>query len=127
MKRVRQKNTTPELVVRRFLHAQGFRYRLHPRELAGRPDIVLPKYKTVVFVHGCFWHGHDCRHGRVESRTNSEYWTRKIADNVRRDRSKENQLSELGWHVIVVWECDSKSEDELRRLTTIIRGAQESP
>lgn len=105
MKRVRRENTAPELAVRSFLHRHGLRFRLHDRSLPGSPDIVLSRRRTVVFVHGCFWHGHDCAHGVVKAKTNATFWTDKIASNRRRDIGKEAALRALGWHVEVVWEC----------------------
>lgn len=110
MSRIRGKDTTPELVVRRFLHSQGYRFRLHVRHLPGRPDIVLPKHKTVVFVHGCFWHGHAvCQRGR-RPQTNSAFWNEKLDNNRRRDRKAARLLARLGWKRIVVWECRMKGD-----------------
>jgi DNA mismatch endonuclease (patch repair protein) len=118
MKRIGRANTAPELAVRRHLHARGFRYRLHVPDLPGTPDIVLPRYRTVVFVHGCFWHGHDCPHGAAIPRSNPAYWSEKIARNRRRDERKESAIGELGWHVEVVWECEA---DDPRKLTQLER------
>jgi DNA mismatch endonuclease (patch repair protein) len=108
MSKVRQKNTKPELVLRKALHAAGLRYVLHPPDLPGRPDIVFPKYVTAIFVHGCFWHGHECRAGRAPS-SNSDYWIPKIAANRTRDSRKAAELRARGWNVIQVWECETKS------------------
>lgn len=107
MSRVRQKDTRPELVLRKALHAAGLRYVLHPRSLPGRPDIVFPKYRTAVFVHGCFWHGHECRAGRSPS-SNTDYWITKISANRERDAKKEAALQAQGWRVVSVWECETK-------------------
>lgn len=104
MARVRQAGTSPELIVRRALHALGFRFRLNPATLPGRPDIVLPRYKVAVFIHGCFWHGHTCRAGRMPA-VRPEYWLPKIQENRRRDRRKRDALRSLGWRVLTVWEC----------------------
>lgn len=120
MARIKQKNTTPELVVRRFLHGLGMRFRLHPRDLPGRPDIVLPKYRAIVFVHGCFWHGHSCRAGRPAS-TNTEYWEPKIAANVARDSRKASQLEAMGWQVFAIWECETKGPDSQHHLAQLAR------
>lgn len=109
MKSVGRKDTAPELAVRRYLHRRGLRYRLHVGTLPGTPDIVLPRYRTAIYVHGCFWHGHDCRHGSVQARTNPEYWRSKIAANRERDGRKARALAELGWTVLVVWECEVAS------------------
>lgn len=120
MKRVRQKNTAPELRLRSALHARGLRYRLHPNELPGRPDLVFPGGRLAVFVHGCFWHGHDCRAGRAPS-SNTEYWGPKIEANRERDARKERELREAGWDVETVWECELKS---IPAPTTIERVAE---
>lgn len=103
---VRQRDTAPELAVRRALHAHGLRYTLHARGLPGRPDIVLPKRHSVVFVHGCFWHGHDCAHGSVAAKSNATFWAAKIASNRERDRRQVNALRSAGWHVETIWECE---------------------
>ena len=118
MSRIRSQNTKPEMLVRRFLHGQGFRFRLHARDLPGRPDLVLPKYRTVVFVEGCFWHGHSCQKGRVPS-TNPDFWQAKVAANQTRDKRNQRALRRDGWRVIRVWECQlAKSK---ARATTLAR------
>lgn len=104
MSRIRGQDTKPEMLVRRFLHGGGFRFRLHARDLPGRPDIVLPKYRTVVFVEGCFWHGHSCQKGRIPG-TNPDFWHAKIATNQARDRRNHRLLKEKGWRVLRIWEC----------------------
>jgi len=105
MSRIRGKDTKPEMLVRRFLHAHGFRYRLHDKRLPGKPDIVLPKYKTVIQVHGCFWHGHKrCRYFKLP-KTNTEWWREKIGQNRRKDISTASKLRTLGWRVVTLWEC----------------------
>lgn len=116
MKSVGRANTAPELQVRRYLHAQGLRYVLYDRRLPGRPDLVLPRRRSVVFVHGCFWHGHRCAHGRVAARTNAAYWAAKIADNRARDRRQQGALRALGWAVEVIWECQCADEYKLHAL-----------
>jgi len=116
MKSVRRQDTAPEIAVRRFLHASGLRFRLHDRKLPGTPDIVLPHSKTVVFVHGCFWHGHDCAHGRVKSRTNPEYWAEKIDANRSRDQQKKAALEVEGWRVEIIWECETGDHFQLDEL-----------
>jgi DNA mismatch endonuclease (patch repair protein) len=106
MSAVKAKNTKPEILVRKLLYSQGFRYRLNVKNLPGSPDIVLPKYKTVIFVNGCFWHGHsNCKKSKLPE-TNTDFWTKKIEDTKIRDRKKQTQLKKLGWHCIVCWECD---------------------
>ena len=106
MRRIGSKNTTPEIFVRSFLHRNGFRFRLHVKDLPGKPDIVLPKYKTVIEVRGCFWHRHNCKKGQSVPSTNTEFWQKKFAENVARDKRTEQELKALGWNVIVVWECE---------------------
>jgi len=104
MSGIRGRNTRPEIIVRSLLHRQGFRFRLHVRELPGKPDIVLPKYCAVIFVHGCFWHGHDCPLFRLPS-TRREFWQEKIESNRQRDAAAEAALLAGGWRVATVWEC----------------------
>ena len=106
MGRIRGKDTKPEILVRKKLHAAGFRFRLHRKDLPGRPDITLPKHKTVIFVHGCFWHGHEgCKANRIP-KTNGEFWSAKIARNRELDADNRAALEALGWKVVVVWECE---------------------
>lgn len=112
MSRVRGRDTRPEMRVRQALHALGCRFRLHRRDLPGSPDIVLPKWKTVVFVHGCFWHGHDCDLFRWPA-TRQEFWRAKIEGNVRRDHPANQQLLASGWRVVTVWECALKGKAKL--------------
>lgn len=122
MRRVRQHGTKPELVVRRFLHASGLRYRLNVRSLPGSPDLVFPKYKAVVLVHGCYWHRHaGCRFTTLPS-SNVDFWQQKFAANVERDRRKERELRALGWRVFVVWGCET-SANRLQRLAREIKNA----
>ncbi len=113
MKRVGRKDTAPELIVRGYLHSHGLRYRLHDERLPGTPDLCFLKRASVVFVNGCFWHGHDCRHGAVAPRRNADYWAAKIEDNRRRDRRKHDELRALGWHVEVIWECECRQQSIL--------------
>lgn len=108
MSRIRSKDTKPEMTVRKFLHAAGFRFRLHDRRLPGKPDIVLPKYKTIIFIHGCFWHGHEgCRYF-VIPKTRTEWWLNKISGNTKKDIEATSKLEENGWRVIEIWECTLK-------------------
>ena len=121
MSRIRGSDTKPELLVRRFLHAAGFRYRLHVRDLPGKPDLILPKHRTVVFVHGCFWHAHGCQKGRIPG-TRSEFWQEKFASNKARDARNMRALRRLGWQVITVWECTlSKGSTRQATLETLAR------
>jgi len=110
MSHVTGKETKPEIIVRKYLFARGLRYRKNVKRLPGTPDIVLPKYKTVVFVNGCFWHGHrGCKYSHLPS-TNLEYWEKKIADNLERDERKKRELEELGYRVLTVWQCQLKTK-----------------
>jgi DNA mismatch endonuclease (patch repair protein) len=112
MSAIRGADTKPELLIRSGLHRRGFRYRLHDRELPGRPDIVLPKHGAVLFVHGCFWHGHDCSLFRLPA-TRTEFWKAKINGNRERDRKAVRELSKQGWRVGEIWECALKGPDRL--------------
>lgn len=109
---IKGKNTKPEEVVRKFLFSKGLRYRKNDKRLPGTPDIVLPKYKTVIFVNGCFWHGHEGCKYFVWPKNNKEFWSDKINANIARDNKKIKQLEELGWRVIIVWECQIKKKDK---------------
>lgn len=108
MAAVRGKNTTPELLVRHVLHAMGYRFRLHKKDLPGKPDIVLPKYRTCIFVHGCFWHQHPGCKRATKPSTNTDFWSQKLDKNVERDEQNRLALNDLSWNVIVVWECETK-------------------
>jgi DNA mismatch endonuclease (patch repair protein) len=105
---IQGKNTKPEILIRKALHARGFRFRLHVKDLPGKPDLVLPKYRALIFVHGCFWHGHGCRYFKVPQ-TRPEFWLEKIGKNQRRDSLQEEALKAMGWRVLVVWECAVRS------------------
>ena len=107
MKRVRRSDTAPELKIRKALHRQGLRYVIGDKRLPGSPDLVFPRHRSVVFVHGCFWHGHECRQGRAPS-TKQEFWIPKIEGNKHRDERKRVLLEALGWRVLTVWECEFK-------------------
>lgn len=123
MSRIRGANTTPEKKLRSLLHKAGFRFRLHVKDLPGKPDIVLPKHKTVIFVHGCFWHGHTCNKGTTRPKTRAEFWEKKIRSNIERDCRNYDELTNLGWKVLVVWECELKKSSQLiNNLSEIIIG-----
>ncbi|MFW5886795.1 MAG: very short patch repair endonuclease [Bacteroidota bacterium] len=110
MSKIRSKNTKPELVLRSCLHKLGYRFRIHRKDLPGKPDIVLPKYKTVIFVHGCFWHFHkECREGRIPD-TNSKFWKEKLLKNVEKDKMNLAKCKNLGWKTIVIWECEIEND-----------------
>jgi DNA mismatch endonuclease, patch repair protein len=108
MSKVGQKNTTPEMILRRALHARGFRYRLHRRDLPGSPDLVFPSRRKVIFVHGCFWHGHGCRWG-MAPKSRAEYWLPKMEANKARDNQALTLLREKGWQALVVWQCELRN------------------
>lgn len=124
MAAIKGRNTKPEILVRQILHAHGFRFRLHRRDLPGRPDIVLPKYKTVVFVNGCFWHQHvGCKFATKPS-SRAEFWEAKLTRNVARDFENTAKLAELGWRVIVVWECELREANAV--ITRLLSGLKPS-
>ena len=124
MSHVRGKDTKPEVMVRQFLFAQGFRYRLYRKDLPGKPDIVLPKYKTVIFINGCFWHGHSgCKYATIPE-ANHDFWLAKISGNIERDKTNYAKLYELGWKVVEIWQCELKPkfrEQTLNNLLTELR------
>jgi len=112
MSGIRGKDTKPELLIRKPLFARGFRYRLHDKRLPGKPDLVFPKYKAVIFIHGCFWHGHDC-HLFKWPKTRPEFWKKKINRNMEVDNNNYNKLKEKGWRVLTIWECSVKGKSKL--------------
>ena len=112
MSRIRGKDTKPELIVRSVVHQMGFRFRLHRRDLPGTPDLVLPRHNKVIFVHGCYWHMHRCRYGRVIPKTNTEFWQTKRMGNVERDRRNMRKLRRNGWSVLILWECWTRNVEE---------------
>ena len=118
MSGIRGKDTKPEMIVRRGLHAMGFRYTLHNRKLPGSPDLVLPKYNAVIFVHGCFWHGHDC-HLFKWPKTRPDFWREKIGKNAKRDARAIQKLREAGWRTGLVWECQIREQDTSELLTSL--------
>lgn len=118
MQNVKTKNTAPEIKLRSLLHKNGFRFRVNRKDLPGKPDIVLPKYRAVIFVHGCFWHGHDCPCGQ-RPQTNADFWNQKIDRNVIRDKSDVSLLESLGWRVLIVWECEIKKKNEAVLLSRV--------
>lgn len=117
MGRIKGKNTRPEIIVRRVAHALGYRFRLHRRDLPGKPDLVFPRSKKVIFVHGCFWHRHDCPRGTMPQ-TNTEFWEAKFRRNVERDEAALRALIDEGWSPLVVWECETRDRDQLERTLT---------
>lgn len=132
MSRIAGRDTKPELTVRRLLHAAGFRYRLHVKELPGKPDLVFPAAMVVVFVHGCFWHMHKCKYGKPVPATNSDFWSQKRAGNVARDKRHKSALRSAGWRVVEIWECQTRDPAKLRprleKLSELLRlSASERP
>jgi DNA mismatch endonuclease, patch repair protein len=116
MQAVKGEDTAPEMLVRRMIHALGFRYRLHRRDLPGCPDIVFSRLRKIIFVHGCFWHGHDCARGARMPKTNADYWSAKINRNRARDTETAKQLHADGWDVVIIWECETGIETLRDRL-----------
>ena len=114
MSAIKSKNTKPEIKVRKLLHSMGYRFRLHSKDLPGSPDIVLPKYKTVIFVHGCFWHRHEnCKYAS-NPKTRQEFWNKKFKENIKRDSDIQEKIKNLDWRSVVIWECETKNIENLR-------------
>jgi DNA mismatch endonuclease, patch repair protein len=123
MARVRSKDSQPELVVRKLAHRLGYRFRLHRRDLPGTPDLVLPRFRKIIFVHGCFWHRHRGCSRTTNPKTRAAFWANKFQQNTRRDRRKQGQLKRLGWNVLVVWECETfDHRDVCRRVRAFLSG-----
>ena len=122
MSGIRGKNTAPELAIRKYLHSQGFRFRLHVKDLPGKPDIVLPKYRTAIFVHGCFWHQHPGCKDAVMPKSNTKFWAEKLTGNVKRDARNISELVKLGWKCLIVWECETDNTKSQKQLVRKIRG-----
>lgn len=121
MSRIKGKDTKPEMLVRRYLHAHGFRYRLHVKDLPGKPDVILPRYKTVIFIHGCFWHGHEGCKYFVVPKTRTDWWLAKINTNVANDEKAVTALTKAGWKIITLWECELKSTKIEETLTALLK------
>ena len=120
MSKISSKDTKPESLVRKFLFSKGFRYRINVKTLPGKPDIVLPKYKTIIFVNGCFWHGHNCKKGKLPS-SNTDFWKEKISNNKSRDAKNSDLLVKLGWKVIIIWQCEiSKIDNRTKILNKLL-------
>ena len=109
MSKISGKNTKPEILVRKFIFSKGFRFRINDKRYPGKPDIVLPKYKSIIFIHGCFWHGHSCKRGNLPE-TNREFWVNKISNTKKRDVRNKRELETLGWKVIIIWQCEISSK-----------------
>ena len=125
MSRIRSKNTKPEMLVRKFLFSKGFRYRLHDKKLPGKPDITLSKYKTVIFVNGCFWHGHKGCKYYIIPKTRTEWWINKLNTNIQKDIDSKKILEKEGWAVLIIWECDLKGKNREATLAFIISSLME--
>ena len=120
MSKISSKDTKPEILVRKFLFSKGFRYRINVKTLPGKPDIVLPKYKTIIFVNGCFWHGHNCKKGKLPS-SNTDFWKEKISNNKSRGAKNSDLLVKLGWKVIIIWQCEiSKIDNRTKILNKLL-------
>lgn len=117
MSHIKAKDTSIEVSVRSYLHKKGYRFRVNDRRYPGKPDIVMPKYKTIIFIHGCFWHRHGCKNSSTP-KSNKEYWESKLTKNVERDNSNALQLKKMGWHVIIIWECELNS-DFVKRMKAV--------
>jgi len=113
MRAVKGRDTTPEMMVRRMVHSMGKRYRLHRDDLPGKPDLTFPRLKKIIFVHGCFWHGHDCKRGARQPKENAAYWKKKIRRNKERDAESQEALRAMGWDVLIIWECELKAREEV--------------
>ena len=118
MRAVKSRDTGPEMAVRRLVHSMGYRYRLHRKDLPGKPDLVFPSRRKAIFVHGCFWHGHTCRRGDRQPKTNAAYWSSKIARNRERYERQRAELDRDGWRVLTVWECQTHARAELSALVS---------
>lgn len=128
MSRIAGRDTKPEMIVRRRLHAAGFRYRLHVKDLPGKPDLVFPKAGLVLFVHGCFWHMHKCKYGKPVPANNRDFWAQKRAGNAERDKRHRVALKDLGWRVAEIWECQTKDAAKLeKQLDKVMKLLRESP
>jgi len=123
MRCVKSKDTTPELVVRKISHSLGYRHRLYRKDLPGKPDLVFPSRKKIIFVHGCFWHGHKCKRGDRLPKSNRDYWVKKIKSNMDRDKLHIEELNNQGWSVLIVWECEVKNLHTLtQKIAEFING-----
>ncbi len=124
MSRIRGKDTKPEMIVRKFLFAKGYRYRLHAKNLPGKPDIILPKYKTIIFIHGCFWHGHEGCKYYVIPKTRTEWWVEKIGKNKKKDKENYEKLAETDWRILTIFECELKGKKQEETLNSLLAQLQ---
>ncbi|MEW2918271.1 very short patch repair endonuclease [Ruegeria sp. ANG10] len=126
MRSVKNKDTAPEMIVRRFVYSLGYRYRLHRSDLPGKPDLVFGPRRKLIFVNGCFWHGHTCKRGNRQPKNNAHYWREKIQKNRERDASNIEKLRALGWEVLVVWECETKQERMKQAIESFLRSINQT-
>lgn len=125
MRAVKSRDTQPEMIVRRLAHRMGYRFRLHRRDLPGKPDLVFPRLRKVIFVHGCFWHGHNCARGARMPVQNRDYWVQKVTRNRDRDKAAQAALIAAGWETAVLWECEIRDKDQIaRRIRTFLGGLE---
>ena len=126
MSKISGKNTKLEISVRKYLFAQGFRFRINDKRFPGKPDLVLPKYKTAIFIHGCFWHGHSCKRGKLPE-TNREFWVNKIGNTIKRDERNKRELEMMEWKVLIIWQCEVKSvvlrEEKLNSIVEYLKSS----
>ncbi len=122
MRAVKGRDTVPEMTVRRLTHGMGYRYRLHRKNLPGKPDLVFPGRRKVIFVHGCFWHQHHCPRGERSPKSSRDYWIPKLKRNKQRDAENQSRLREMGWDVLVIWECEMKDRDTLKERIAVFLG-----
>lgn len=115
MRAVKSRDTTPEMIVRKITRGLGYRYRLHRKNLPGQPDLVFGPRRKVIFVHGCFWHGHSCKRGDRRPNSNAEYWSRKLDRNIERDAEQQQRLRDMGWDVLVIWECETRDAEKVSK------------
>ena len=120
MSQIKGKNTKPELTVRKYLYHRGLRYRLHNKNLIGKPDISIKKYKIAIFINGCYWHRHGCKM-TTTPKTNTDFWKNKFKENVKRDKNNYKTLKELGWHVIIIWECEVNKSEHLEKMVHALK------
>lgn len=115
MARIASKNTKPEILIRKIAHNLGYRFRLHRKDLPGKPDLVFVNRKKIIFVHGCFWHGHNCKAGKNTPKSNTDYWIPKLANNKKRDQKHIKELKKSGWNVLIIWECEIKNLEKIKQ------------
>ena len=124
MSRIRSKNTCPEMIVRSCVYRMGYRYRLHDKKLPGKPDLVLSRHRKVIFVHGCYWHRHSCKKGRSIPETRKKFWQTKLEGNKERDKRNRRKLNNLGWKVLIIWECQIKNQEKvIDKIANFLKGS----